>query len=69
LQRNSLRNRTGNYFGGTGNSGSGTGNFSRSNPKSSPDEVFGMHQPNLKSLYEFAALQQSIALQQNSCFI
>src|SRR5665811_1067029 len=27
LQRNSLRNRTGNYFGGTGNSGAGTGNF------------------------------------------
>jgi hypothetical protein len=25
LQRNSLRNRTGNYFGGTGNFGAGTG--------------------------------------------
>ena len=27
LQLNSLRKRTGNYFGGTGNSGAGTGNF------------------------------------------
>jgi hypothetical protein len=25
--RNSLRNRTGDYFGGTGSSGAGTGNF------------------------------------------
>ena len=37
-----LRNRTGNNFGGTENFGSGKGNF-RSNPKSSPDEVFGTH--------------------------
>jgi hypothetical protein len=27
LQLNSLRKRTENYFGGTGNSGAGTGNF------------------------------------------
>ncbi|MGC1747481.1 MAG: hypothetical protein WA778_05710, partial [Pseudolabrys sp.] len=33
FQRNSLLRRTGNYFGGTGNSGLGTGNF----------PVFGTH--------------------------
>jgi hypothetical protein len=37
LRRNSLYNRTGNYFEGTGNSGSGTGNFPGQIPKSSPD--------------------------------
>jgi len=43
LQQNSLRNRTGDYFGGTGNSETGIGNFRRPNPKTLPDEVFGTH--------------------------
>jgi hypothetical protein len=45
LQLNSLRKRTGNYFGGTGNSGAGTGNFANHKGSGGP---LGDHNGNFK---------------------
>jgi hypothetical protein len=41
FKHNSLLNRTGNYFGETGNPAAGTGKFFGLNLKSKPNEIFG----------------------------
>ena len=62
MQRNSLRNRTGNYFGGTGNFWFRNREFHLLTQKSLPNDVFGTYRLALVAMLVDAQLRVDIRL-------